>query len=430
MRKLIALAALLSAAVALPAQGALRVEITEGVSGALPIAVVPFGTPQAVDADVDLAEVVNADLGGTGLFEPLPAKDMVASPTGAQDVDYGNWRQVEVDNVVVGSVAPDGEGGYRISFEILDVYQGRVLAGYQISAGRNELRDAAHTVANLIYEQLIGDKGYFLSRIAYVTAQKESGRLRYRMVVSDYDGKNPQTIVSSRDPLMSPAWHPAGTKLAYVAFDVERGRTSLRIHDLTTGNVKEISSRPGINGAPAWSPNGNKIAMTLSYSGDPEIYVYDVNTGSMQQLTRNRAIDTEPTWSPDGSYIAFTSDRGGKPQIYRMNSSGGNVERLTFEGDSNQRPAYGPKGESLAMVEGGPNGFRIAVLDLKSNNRRVVSDGPLDESPSFAPNGRTIIFARQGGGGELATVSVDGQVKSRLRQSGEVREPAWGPARY
>lgn len=430
MRQWIAVIAVLCAAFSLPAQSALEVEISEGASGALPIAVVPFRTDSAVNGSVDLVSVINADLRGTGLFEPLPPEDMLASPGSAQDVKFSNWRQVEVDNVVVGSVKPDGQGGYRISFEILDVYQGRVLAGYQITAGPDELRDAAHTVANKIYENLTDEDGYFRSRIAYVTAKEEGDRLRYRLVVSDYDGHDPNVLVSSRDPIMSPAWHPAGTKLAYVAFDLERGRSTLRILDLTTGNIREVSARPGINGAPAWSPNGNKLAMTLSYPGNPEIFVYDVNAGNMQQLTHNAAIDTEPTWSPDGAYIAFTSDRGGKPQIYRMSAQGGAAERMTFDGETNQRAAYGPEGETLSMVQGGPNGFRIAVLDLKSNNMRVVSDGPLDESPSFAPNGQAIIFARQDGGGELATVSVDGSVKRRLQQSGEVREPAWGPAPY
>lgn len=415
---------------AAPVHAALRIEITEGVAGALPIAISPIRSEGGAGLPIDLTGVVEADLRGTGLFEVLPRASMLATPARREQVNYANWRNVAVDNLVVGSVSADGRGGYRISFEILDVYRERALTGYQISAGPNDLRNAAHSIANLIYEHFIGEKGYFLSRIAYVTAQEEGGRLRYRMVVSDYDGKNPQTVASSRDPLMSPVWSPDGEKLAYVGFDVERGRTSLRVHDLTSGRVEEISSRPGINGAPAWSPDGGSLAMTLSYTGNPEIHSYDLKTGRLTRLTHNGAIDTEPTWSPDGDYIAFTSDRGGKPQVYRMRRDGNRVERLTFAGESNQRPVYAPDGGHLAMVQGGPNGFRIAVLDLKSNNVRVISDGPLDESPSFAPNGQTVIYARQGGSAELATVSIDGKVHSRLRQQGQVREPAWSPAGY
>lgn len=415
---------------AAPAQGALRIEITEGVAGALPIAISPIRAESGPGLPVDLAEVVAADLRGTGLFEVLPREDMLAEPARRDQVNYANWRSMKVDNLVVGTAAPNGRGGYRISFDILDVYGERSLAGYQITSGAGSLRDAAHSIANLIYEHFIGEKGYFLSRIAYVTAREESGRVRYRMVVSDYDGRNPQTVASSRDPLMSPDWSPDGEKLAYVAFDVDRGRTVLKVHDLIEGRIRDVSSRPGINGAPAWSPDGEKLALTLSHVGNPEIYTYDLATGRLKRLTRNGAIDTEPAWSPDGEYIAFTSDRGGKPRIYRVPGDGGEAERLTFSGESNQNPAYSPDGKHLAMVQGGPNGFRIAVLDLKSNNVRVISDGPLDESPSFAPNGQTVIYARQKGNAELATVSVDGKVRTRLRQQGQVREPAWSPAGY
>lgn len=430
MRKLIALTSLACVALATQAGAALRIEITEGVQGARPIAIVPFGVEPGVALDVDLAAVVAQDLKRTGLFKPLPVKQMLETPTDPRAVDYANWRQVGVDNVVVGSIAANGRGDYRISFDILDVYAGRALTGYQITAEAGELRDAAHAVANLIYEQFTGEPGYFLSSIAYITAQRDGNRRQYRLVVSDYDGHNPQTVLASHDPIMSPAWNPAGTKLAYVAFQVDRGRTSLQVQDLATGEVTKISSRQGINGAPAWSPNGQKLAMTLSFEGDPDIYVYNLNSGNLERMTTSPAIDTQPTWSPDGAYIAFTSDRGGHPQIYRMRSGGGGAERVTFAGESNQDADYSPDGEKLTLVQGGDNGFRIAVLDLKSNNVRIVSDGPLDESPNFAPNGQTIIFARQGKEAELATVSVDGRVKARLRQAGQVREPVWGPLVY
>ena len=292
------------------------------------------------------------------------------------------------------------------------------------------MRDAAHTVANLIYEEFTGEQGYFLSRIAYVAATRDNGGQRYRLVVSDYDGSNPATIYSSPDPVLSPAWSPDGSRIAYVAYAVAEGRTSLRVQEVATGDIREISSRSGINGAPAWSPDGNQLAMTLSFEGDPDIYKYDLRTNQLTQLTRNPSIDTEPAWSPDGQHIAFTSDRGGSPQVYQMSSSGGQIQRLTFSGQSNQRAAYSPDGEQLTLVQNGENGFRIAVLQLDTNNTRIVSDGPLDDSPNFAPNGQAIIYATQGGNNALAVVSTDGEVRSRLSQSGEVREPSWGPAGY
>lgn len=414
---------------AAPAQAALQVDITDSSQSAIPIAIAPFGSDGG-QLPVDVAQVASDDLESTGLFDVFERQNMVAKPTRADQVNYDNWRTSSVDNLVVGSAAPNGQGGYRITFDLLDVYQGRSIASFQINAGRNELRDAAHTVANLIYEKFVGEKGYFLSRIAYITMAKENGGLRYRLIVSDYDGNNPATVYSSRDPIMSPSWSPDGSKIAYVAFDINRGRSSLRVQDLATGNIREISSREGINGAPSWSPDGRRLAMTLSYRGNPDIYSYDLGANQLTQLTNNGAIDTEANWSPDGNYIAFTSDRGGKPQVYRMRSNGSQVERLTFEGESNQRASYSPDGEQITMVQKSGNGFRIAVMDTQTNNIRIVSEGPLDDGPDFAPNGQAIIYARQGRNNELATVSTDGQTRSRLSQSGEVREPAWGPLGY
>lgn len=413
------------------AQAALSIDITESTSGALPIAIVPFANSGPDKLPVDIAKIVDNDLGGTGQFKPLPRAQMLALPRSAKDVNYANWRTVEVDNLVVGSVAPNGRGGYRIGFQILDVYKGQSVNGYQITADANELTEAAHTVANLIYEQITGVEGYFLSRIAYVTVQQQGEKQRYRLHVSDYDGNNAQTVASSSDPILSPAWSPDGEKLAYVYFDVNKGRTILRMHDLRSGTITDISSRPGINGAPAWSPDGKKLAMTLSYRGNPEIYVYTLATKNLKQLTFNGAIDTEATWSPDGKYIAFTSDRGGQPQIYQMRADGSQTQRLTFSGKSNQDASYSPDGKQLVMVQNVGGGFRIAIFDLSTSNARIVSHGPLDESPSFAPNGQAIIYARQGGGtNDLATVSVDGKVRRELKQSGAVRDPAWSPGGY
>lgn len=413
----------------LPAQAALEVNVREGVRSALPIAIVPFAG--ADQFSTDIAEVAARDLGNTGLFKPLAKDRMLATPSRPEEINYANWRTTEVDNLVVGSIAPDGNGNFRITFKIMDVYKEASVGSYQVFAKADDIRSGAHMVANLVYEQFIGKKGYFLSRIAYITAKNRSGTPRYRLMVADYDGQNPRTIYSSRDPLLSPAWAPNGTQLAYVAFDVDRGRTVLRTHDLNSGKIREVSARAGINGAPAWSPDGSKLAMTLSFRGNPEIYTFDLNSNKLSQVTFHGAIDTEAAWSPDGRYIIFTSDRGGKPQVYRMRATGGQVERMTFSGESNQRASFAPEGNEIVMVQGGKGGFRIAILDLNTNNTRIVSRGPLDESPSFAPNGEALIYAKSGRrGANLAVVSSDGEIRSELAQSGDVREPAWSPAGY
>ncbi|KEZ77233.1 Tol-Pal system beta propeller repeat protein TolB [Salinisphaera hydrothermalis] len=414
-----------------PAQAALQVDITKSSDSAIPIAIVPFGSSQGQQMPVDVAQIASNDLASTGLFKIFPRGNMLAKPSSPDQVNYDNWRTQHVDNLVVGSASPNGQGGYKITFNLLDAAQGQSVASYQLNAGPNQLRQAGHTIANLLYQRFTGKKGYFLSRIAYVTVTGSSADKRqFRLVVSDYDGSHPSTVYSSQDPIMSPAWSPDGKKLAYVAFNVYKGVSSVRVQDLATGKVRTIASGSGVNGAPAWSPDGNRIALTKSQNGDSNIYVYNLSTGQMQQLTHSSSIDTEAAWSPDGQKIAFTSDRGGKPQIYEMSSHGGQVQRLTYDGQSNQRPDFSPDGKLLAMVQQSANGFRIAVMNLANNNVRVVSDGPLDDSPAFAPNGQAILYATQGSSNSLATVSVDGKAKSTLSQAGEVREPAWGPLGY
>lgn len=422
---------MISAAFASSAQAALQVDITQSSDRAIPIAIAPFRSNQGQQLPVDIARIASDDLASTGLFKVFPRSDMMGAPGSPDQVNYQNWRSQNVDNLVVGSASSSGQGGYGITFNLLDVPQGQSVASYRLNAGSNQLRQAGHTVANLIYQRFIGKKGYFLSRIAYVTVTGSSADNRkFRLVVSDYDGSHPSTVYSSQDPVMSPTWSPDGSKLAYVAFNVYKGLSNVRVQDLATGRVRTVASAAGVNGAPAWSPDGNKLALTKSNNGDSDIFVYNLSTGQMHQLTHSNAIDTEATWSPDGSHIAFTSDRGGQPQIYEMSSSGGQVQRLTYDGQSNQRPDFSPDGKSMAMVQKSGNGFRIAVMNLANNNVRVVSDGPLDDSPAFAPNGQAILYARQSGQGSLATVSLDGKAKSTLSQAGEVREPAWGPLGY
>lgn len=411
-----------------PAEAALQVNINQSSDSAIPIAIAPFRSKQGRELSTDVARIASDDLASTGLFKVFPRSDMMGAPGSPDQVNYKNWRTQNVDNLVVGSAPSNGQGGYEIKFNLLDVPQKQSVAGYQLNAGSDQLRQAGHTVANLIYQRFIGKKGYFLSRIAYVTVTGSSADNRkYRLVVSDYNGSHPSTVYSSQDPVMSPAWSPDGSRLAYVAFNVYKGISSVRVQDLATGKVRTIASGAGVNSAPAWSPDGKRIALTKSNNGNSDIYIYNLSSGQMHQITHSDAIDTEPTWSPDGKHIAFTSGRGGHPEIYEMSSQGGQAQRLTYDGQSNQRADFSPDGKSLAMVQKSGNGFRIAVMNLANNNVRIVSDGPLDDSPAFAPNGQAILYATQGNSDSLATVSVDGSAKSTLSQAGKVRAPAWGP---
>lgn len=417
---------------ALPAAAVLRIEITQGVEGAYPIAVVPFGWQGPGGAPPeDVGAIVARDLHLSGRFSLLPEPEMPGRPHHADQVAFPAWRALGVDAVVVGRVRLMGPDAYAVQFQLLDVYRRRQLIGYSIPARRGELRRVAHRVADLIYEKLTGEPGAFDTQVAYVSVVRGTdGAKVYRLVVADSDGARPHTIVTSRAPILSPAWSPDGREIAYVSF--EGGRPEVFVQTLATGGRRRVAAFPGLNGAPAWSPDGRRLALSLSRDGDPEIYVLELATGALRRLTRSPAIDTEPAWSPDGRWIAFTSDRGGSPQVYRVPAAGGRVERLTYEGRYNARPVYAPDGKRLALVHGARGRYRIAVLELGTGALQVLTEGRLDESPSFAPNGRMILYATRaaGGRGVLAAVSADGRVRQRLvLQEGEVREPAWGPYR-
>ncbi len=406
----------------------LRIEISKGVDKAVPIAVVPFAS--AIPApDPDVATVIAADLARSGRFAPIAVDDMLQRPTRGRDVDFGDWRIIGVDYLVIGQLIPDGTDGYTIQFEVFDVFRGKQLLGYRQPARKNALLRTSHHVADMIYEELTGIPGVFATRIAYVTVTGKAGRQVYRLIVADADGRNPRVLVESQQPLMSPAWSPDGRKLAYVSF--EHNNSEIYVQTLRSGTRQRVSARPGVNSAPAWSPDGRKLALTLSgRNGNLDIYVLELGTQVLSRLTERRSIDTEPAWSPDGKEILFTSDRSGAPQIYRMPADGsGAPKRLSFEGPYNARPRVSPDGRIVAVVHNDRGNYRIATIDLQRGALQVLTEGRLDESPDFAPNGETLIYAtRAGGRGILATVSVDGRIRQQISAlEGDVREPVWSP---
>ncbi len=409
-------------------QAALTIEITQGVEGALPVAVVPFAWqgPSAAPP-VDIAAIVGADLARSGRFAPLPVEDMLGRPHEGREIRFQDWRLLGTDSLVIGRVRAEASG-YVVQFQLFDVIRQAQLAGFSFRTSERNLRHTAHRISDLVYETLIGSPGAFATRIAYITdILGPDGRHRYELKVADTDGENPQLILRSTEPLMSPAWSPDGRRLAYVSF--ENRRSAIYIQDVETGQRERIVAFPGLNGAPAWSPDGRRLALVLSRDGNAEIYLFDLGTRKLRRLTHSYAIDTEPAWSPDGRRIVFTSDRGGRPQVYRYSLDDRSIERLTFEGNYNARASYSPDGRLLAFVHGEKGRYRIAIMDLSNGGMQLVSDGPLDESPSFAPNGSMVIYATEHRGrGVLAAVSVDGRVRQRLAlQGGDAREPRWSP---
>jgi TolB protein len=401
-------------------QAELVIDVTKNFDDGIPVAVVPFASP---GMPVDISSVVNADLARSGYFKMLGEQYMHSRPSSAAAVQFPEWQALNQNYLVVGQVGGGAGGQYDVQFQLLDVAKSGQMLGYQMTSSANDLRMTAHHISDLIFEKITGKKGAFSGRIAYVTNASGQSQLQ----VADADGFNPQTITTSKEPLMSPSWSPDKSRMAYVSF--EKKTAAIYVQILATGQRKRVAEFAGINGAPSWSPDGNKLALTLSKDGSPDIYTLNLGTGALTKLTKSYSIDTEPVWSPDGNNIVFTSDRGGKPQLYIVPSSGGAEKRLTFSGDYNARASFSPDGKSIAMVHGNGGDYRIGVMDVGSRSINVLTSGPADESPSFAPNGSMILFAsKKGGTGFLSAVSLDGKMQQRLGfNNGEVREPAWSP---
>ena len=418
-----ALAAGLALLLAGPARAALEIDISGGTETGVPIAVVPFEQPGAVD---DLARIVADDLARSGLFAPIDRASMPQRPASPQGLRIGDWRAGKARYVVMGQAEPQGER-LRARFYLIDVSSGERLAGSQITAPVSAARSIAHRISDIVYEELTGDRGAFSTRLAYVTERGPTGDKTFTLQIADADGANPRTVLESPYPIMSPSWSPDGGKLAYVSF--EGNRSAIWVQDLASGERYQLTDYPGINGAPAWSPRGDKIAVTLSKGSNPDIYVIDLGTRRLTHWTHSGAIETEPSWYPDNRSLAFTSDRYGQPQVFRQDGADGRAMRLTFDTPYAAGPRVSPDGSSLALVVRGDGGFFVAQQSLDDGERERLSRGGSEERPSYAPNGAMVVYAAQSGTGSVLKISpaTGGEPQTLRYDRGKVRDPVWGP---
>ena len=409
-------AAALSAASAANAQ--LSIEITGAGANRIPVAIADFGGERTMGQAV--SSIVRADLERSGLFRLVDAGGLPSGEAGLPP--YADWKSRGADALVGGTVSAS-PGRLETRFRLYDTQKQAQLGGQAYGHQAGQVRLIGHRVADYIYEKLTGEPGVFSTRIAYVV---KTGT-RYELQVADADGGNAQTALASREPIISPSWSPDGGKLAYVSFEAKK--PVIYVHDLTSGRRHVAANFKGSNSAPTWSPDGRRLAIVLTKDGNSQLYLVGADGSGATRLASSPGIDTEPRFSPDGQWIYFTSDRGGSPQIYRIAASGGSAQRITFEGQYNVTPRPSPDGKSLAYISR-PNGsFQLTVMDLATRQTQILTDSAKDESPSFAPNSRMILYATEiGGRGVLAAVSADGRVKQKLSvQAADVREPAWGP---
>ena len=403
------------------ARAAMEIQVIGGAANKIALAMVPFqaapGQPQPA-----LTQIAGDDLNRSGQIRLVDTSG-VPTPFEPVQVNYATWRGKGAEALVIGQVTALPGGRFEVRFRLLDAVKQTQLAGFSYNIAPEQWRATAHQIADIVYEKLTGTKGAFSSRIAYVQKQGRKFELR----VADADGQNPRTVVRSSEPLISPMFSPDGGRLVYVSF--EDKKPVVYVQSLGDGSRRKVAAFKGSNSAPAWSPDGRRLAVVLTRDAASQLYLINADGSGLSRLTDGGNIDTEPVFSPDGQTVYFTSDRGGSPQIYRVPVNGGDVKRVTFSGSYNVSPAVSPDGRLLAFISRDEGRFRVALLELATGQTRVLTDSARDESPAFAPNGQSVLYATvQGGRGILGTVSLDGRTRARLSESGvDAREPAWGP---
>ncbi len=432
MRKLFLICALFLTALApLPAAAALSVDVTQGNAQPLPIAIPDMISADASQAQVgaNIAGVVRADLDRSGLFKSIDPRAYVehinninVAPT------FASWRAINAQGLVAGQVTLQPDGRLKVEFRLWDVYGESQMLGQQFFTQPENWRRVAHLVSDAIYERITGEKGYFDTRIVFISESGPAIKRVKRLAVMDEDGANPIFLTRGDYLVLTPRFNPTAQMIAYMSYIATKPHVYL--FDLETGKQEELGNFPNMTFSPRFSPDGNRVALTLENGGNSDIYVMDLRSRAVQRLTSDPAIDSAPSFSPDGRQITFESDRGGSKQIYVMNADGSGQHRISFGAGENGTPVWSPRGDLIAFTKQQGSHFTIGVMRADGSGERLLTNAYHDEGPTWAPNGRVLMFSREASnnrGSQIWSIDVTGRNEQRVMTPGDASDPAWSP---
>ncbi len=429
-------ALLLAFGVAAPqtARAELRIDITKGVVEPLPIAVTSFAGAGGREAQtgVDISKVIAADLERSGLFRPLDPKGFLQTPEQLRSGDprYQDWRAIGAQALVAGNTTALGDGRMKVDFRLWDIASGQYMQGLSYTATPDSWRRIAHIIADAIYKRLTGEDGYFDTRIVYVAESGPANMRKKQLAIMDQDGENHQFLTDGKNLVLTPRFSPTAQEITYMSYFNKKPRVYL--FNIDSGRQEVLGDFPGMTFAPRFSPDGNKVVMSMAQNGNTDIYTLDLRTRRQTQLTDAPGIDTAPSYSPDGQRIVFESDRGGSQQLYVMNADGSGVKRLTFGEGRYGTPVWSPRGDLIAFTRQRGSSFAVGVIRPDGTGERILTESFHVEGPTWAPNGRVLMFFRDvpsgnGRSAKMYSIDVTGANERRVITPLDASDPAWSP---